>query len=100
MPTPPPEGPPPAPIPPINIPPTPAPPGTSGFTVTDISGFLPRQPENDPTPSTFLHDSLTFHWEGSDPLTARTDEEVQNAMVGIAIQHIARQWAPGVYGFG
>jgi hypothetical protein len=93
--------PPPQPIPPpIVIPPTPAPPGSQGFTVNDISAFLPRKPENDPSPPQDYKDSLTFHWEGADVLTARTDQEVQNAMVGIAIQHIAKQWAPGVYGGG
>jgi hypothetical protein len=88
-------------VPPIVVPHPVAPP-VGGFNpaVIVIKDELPWDHRNDPTPVSHAKDSLTFHWEGSDPLSAQTDEEVRRAITGIAISHIAKQWAPGVYGNG
>ena len=89
------------PPPPIPQPPPPVqPPGSGDFRVVEIGQYLPWAPENNPVPATWPKSSLTFHWEGADVLAATEDGAVQNALVGIAIQHIAKQWAPGVYGNG
>lgn len=96
--------------PPIGVPPviTPVPPipppppdtGSNNFAVVDVSSRMPRAPENDDYRGQHTKGSLTLHWEGPDEIPLMDNEHTVQYLVGVAINHIARDWGNGQRGGG
>lgn len=86
---------------PISSPsPTPGPviPSLPSFNIHDIVGMLPRDNANVPVPATHLKSSITFHWEGGDPIPQMNVDETVAYLQDVARQHIARDWGGGQRG--
>ena len=66
----------------------------------DLRPWLPREPENDPTPSHFPKSGMTIHYQGVDVARDMSDAEAQVLIESDALFHIRKEWAPGVYGGG
>lgn len=88
----------PTPIPSPSPTPVPVVPPIPTYGLHDIIGMLPKNAANIPAPATHLKSSLTFHWEGADPIAPMGVDATVAFLRVVAQQHIDRDWGNGQRG--
>ena len=66
----------------------------------DIRSWLPRAPQNDPSPSHHPKKSMTVHYQGTDVARDMSDAEAQLLIQSDAQYHINKDWGNGAHGGG